>query len=93
MSALNFPPVEIAASRIDAILEFDRTADLERITTPTMVLCAKDDILTPLYFSQDLARMIPGAQLVELERGGHCASETNTSDFDKAVLGFIGRHS
>lgn len=93
VSALNFPPVEIAASRIDAILEFDRTADLERIKTPTMVLCAKDDILTPLYFSQDLARMIPGAQLVELERGGHCASETNTSDFDKAVLGFIGRHS
>jgi aminoacrylate hydrolase len=89
----NFPPPEIAASRIDAIVEFDRTADLGGIKTPTMVVCAKDDILTPLYFSCDLASMIPGAGLVEIERGGHCASETNTREFNEAVLGFIGQHS
>ena len=89
----NFPQPEIGASRIDAILEFDRTADLGRIKTPTMVICAKDDILTPPYFSRELARLIPRAQLVELERGGHCASETNTRDFDEAVLRFIGIHS
>jgi aminoacrylate hydrolase len=88
-----FPPAEIAAGRIDAILEFDRTADLGRIRTPTMVICAKDDILTPPYFSRELARIIPKAQLVELERGGHCASETNTREFDEAVLQFIGQHS
>jgi aminoacrylate hydrolase len=92
-SLSNFSPVEIAAGRIDAIMEFDRTAELELIRTPTMVLCAKDDILTPLYFSRELARMIPGAQLVELERGGHCVSETNPREFDEAVLGFIGRYA
>ena len=37
--------------------------------------------------------MIPAAELIELDRGGHCASETNTRAFDDAVLGFIGRHS
>jgi aminoacrylate hydrolase len=92
-SVSNFPPVEIAAGRIDAIMEFDRTSELHQIKTPTMVLCAEDDILTPLYFSRDLARMIPGAQLIELERGGHCVSETNTREFDEAVLEFIERHS
>src|SRR5215467_2846512 len=42
-----FPPAEIVASRIDAIVDFDRTADLPSIRTPTLVICAKDDILTP----------------------------------------------
>ena len=45
-----FPP-EIVASRIDAIVDFDRTADLPKIRTPTLVICAKDDILTPPYFA------------------------------------------
>lgn len=89
----NFPSPEIVASRIDAIVDFDRTDALGAIKTPTMVICAKDDILTPPYFSRELARLIPGAELVELDRGGHCASETNTPAFDRAILGFIGRHS
>lgn len=89
----NFPPSQIVASRIDAILDFDRTNALGRIRIPTLVLCAKDDILTPPYYSRELARMIPGAAFVELDRGGHCASETNTQAFDDAVLTFIDRHS
>ena len=92
LAIANFPPAEIVASRIDAIVAFNRTADLPRVSTPTMVLCAKDDILTPPYYSRELARLIPGAQYQELERGGHCASETNAAAFEAAVLEFIGRH-
>ena len=87
-----FPAPEIAASRIDAIVAFDRTAQLAKIRTPTLVICAKDDILTPPYFSRELARLIPGAELVILEKGGHCASEVALEDFNRAVLGFIARH-
>jgi pimeloyl-ACP methyl ester carboxylesterase len=36
--------------------------------------------------------MIPGSEFVELDRGGHYASETNTQAFDDAVLSFIDRH-
>ncbi len=89
----SFPPAEIVASRIDAIVDFDRTSLLGTIKTPTLVICAKDDILTPPYFSRALAQSIPGAQLIELDRGGHCASETNMTGFNEAVLGFIHRHS
>ena len=86
------PPADIVASRIDAILDFDRTADLPGITVPSMILCAKDDILTPPYFSRELARLIPGSELVVLDRGGHCASEVDTLAFNTAVLDFIARH-
>ena len=87
-----FPPAEIVASRIDAIVAFDRTADLPNIRVPTLVVCARDDILTPPYFSRELAQKIPGAELAELERGGHCASEVDPPAFNHAVLGFIARH-
>lgn len=85
-----FPPPEVVASRIDAIVAFDRTAELARIAAPTLVLCAKDDAITPAYFSEELARKIPGAKLVLLPQGGHCASETVLEEFNRAVLGFLG---
>jgi len=88
-----FPVPEIATSRIDAILEFDGTADLGRIAAPTLVICAKDDMVTPAHFSRELAAKIAQAELVLLERGGHCASETSQSEYDAAVLEFIGRHA
>ena len=85
----SFPAPEIVASRIDAIVAFDRTADLPRIKTRTLVLCARDDIVTPFYFSEELARAIPGAQLKAFEKGGHCASETMLEDFNRVVLDFL----
>jgi aminoacrylate hydrolase len=85
----NFPAAEIVASRIDAIVAFDRTADLARIRTPTLVLCARDDFLTPPYFAEELARLVPGAELKLLDRGGHCASETMPEEFNAAVLKFL----
>jgi aminoacrylate hydrolase len=87
-----FPSANIVASRIDAIVDFDRTHDLAQIGVPTLVICAKDDILTPPYFSRDLARAIPGAELVLLERGGHCASEVCSDAFNAAVLSFISQN-
>ncbi len=88
-----FPATEIAASRIDAILEFDSTADIGRITIPALVICAKDDMVTPPHFSREIAAKITQAELVLLERGGHCASETSRSEYNAAVLEFIGRHA
>lgn len=84
-----FPPPEVVASRIDAIVAFDRSSELGRIKTPTLVLCAKDDFITPAYFSEELARKIPGAQLVILPEGGHCASETALEAFNRSVLQFL----
>ena len=88
--AAALPPAEISASRIDGILRFDRRSELGKITAPTMVICATDDYLTPFYFSEELARAIPGAKLVALPRGGHAASQTVPGEFDAKVLGFLG---
>ncbi|HVL58158.1 MAG TPA: alpha/beta fold hydrolase, partial [Burkholderiaceae bacterium] len=83
------PDADVMASRIDAILAFDRSADLGAIRTPTLVICARDDNLTPLYFSQSLAKSIPGAQLAVLGRGGHAVSRTRPAQFNRLVREFI----
>lgn len=88
----SFPPAEIAASRLDAGLAFNRTAELGRIQTPTLVICAKDDGLTPAYFSEQLAKMIPTAKLVLLERGGHASAQTIPDEFNQFTLSFLLDH-
>ena len=40
-----FAPTEIVLNRIDAMLAFDRTSELGRIKTPTLVIGAEDDIV------------------------------------------------
>ena len=87
----NFPSVEIADARIDAVLTFDRTEHLSSIRTPTLVLCASDDILTPPYYSEELARRIPNAELALLEKGGHACSQTTPARFNEVVLSFLLR--
>lgn len=84
-------PAEILAARIEAILAFDRTAQLSQIRVPTLVLCAKDDILTPPHFSEALARHIPGAELAWMEQGGHGCSQVLPAEFNATVLAFLDR--
>jgi len=88
-----FPPTEIAASRIDAILAFDRTESLSRIKTPTLVIGAEDDIVTPSYFSEELARLIPGAEIKIFPRGGHAFTQVRVREYSQAVLPFLEAHT
>jgi len=88
-----FPPTEIAASRIDAILAFDRTAQLARIKTPTLVVGAEDDLITPAYFSEELARLIPGAEIKIFPRGGHAFTQVRPREYSQAVLPFLASHT
>lgn len=77
------------ASRLDAILAFDARPFYARITCPTLVLGARDDLVMPLWFAQEAARAIAGARLVTFDGGGHLFPETRTADFLKEVVGFL----
>lgn len=83
------PPVEVMASRIDAIVAFDRRARLGEIRTPTLVIVAADDTITPRFYSDELAERIPGAKLVVLEGGGHFAPQIMPEPYNAAVGAFL----
>lgn len=91
MTRETFPTTTIAASRCQAVIDFDRTRELDKIAAPTLVVCACDDFLTPFYYSEELARRIKGARLVALEKGGHCVSQVDPEAFDRPVLDFLAR--
>jgi len=86
------PSAEIITSRMQAVLDFDREAQLPRIKQPTLVVCARDDIITPPHYSEALAARIPGATLAWLERGGHGASDAEPEAFNRVVLDFLAKH-
>ena len=50
---------------------YDARPDLPRVSNPTLVLCGREDVLTPPAQSEEIASLIPGATLSLLERGGH----------------------
>jgi pimeloyl-ACP methyl ester carboxylesterase len=51
----------------------DSRADLGRISCPTLVLCGREDALTPPALHEEMAAAIPDATLVVLPRCGHLA--------------------
>jgi aminoacrylate hydrolase len=83
------PPVEVSIGRINALLQFDRRADLKRIATPTLVIASDNDYITPSYYAQALAREIRGSRLEIVNGGGHSISKTRPELFNRLVLEFL----
>lgn len=52
-------------------MSWDTHYPLEQITAPTLVIHALDDQVVPFSHAQHAATSIPGAQLIELQQGGH----------------------
>jgi pimeloyl-ACP methyl ester carboxylesterase len=50
---------------------YDSRPGLPSVKTPTLVLVGAEDVLTPVDQSIEMARLIPGAALKVLPRGGH----------------------
>ena len=82
-------PIEVMTSRIDAIVRHDRRARLGEIRIPTLVIVAQDDMITPRFYSDELASRVPGAKLVVLDGGGHFAPVAAADAYNRAVGGFL----
>ncbi|MCA9830168.1 MAG: alpha/beta fold hydrolase [Dehalococcoidia bacterium] len=77
--------------QLDATMDHDTFDRLQRIAAPTLVLVGGEDVLTPPFESAEIARLIPGAELRILPRGGHGFSAEYPDDFNRAVREFLAR--
>lgn len=82
-------PVEVSVGRIDALLKFDRRAGLASIKAPTLVMGSEGDFITPSYFSEALAKAIPGAKLILHKGGGHSFTITRAEQFNRDLMAFL----
>ena len=66
---------DVFARQQDAIIERpDSRGDLALIAVPTLVVCGRDDAVTPLEVNQEMATGIAGAEIVVVDDCGHLAT-------------------
>lgn len=81
---------EIFAAQIRALLARpDRTALLERIDVPTLVLCGHDDAWSPLDRHRALAERIPRSVLVDIPASGHMCTMERPEEVSAALLAWL----
>ena len=66
---------EVLVRQTRAIVErADSRGDLAGVTQPTLVLCGRQDVITPLDAHEEMAALLPRARLVVLEDCGHLST-------------------
>jgi 3-oxoadipate enol-lactonase len=103
--AANQPALDLARERyealdFDALLELflcfsrlDITADLHRITAPTLVVAGELDALKSRKYADLIAREIPGAEYALIPLAGHAAMWEQAGVFNSLILGFLAKHN
>ena len=64
---------------------------LTRIEVPTLVLCGRQDALTPLRCHEEMHREIPAAELVVLEDCGHLPPMERPREVNAALRAWLAR--
>jgi 3-oxoadipate enol-lactonase len=78
---------------LEASVAQDRSAPIEQIRVPTLVIAGNEDTVYPPELAVDMAKRIPGAELALFERTGHLANLEDPERFNKTVFDFISRHN
>jgi proline iminopeptidase len=80
-------PSELAAG--GKLAAWDRTADLGKISVPTLVIGAKYDTMDPAHMEM-MARKIPKGRYLFCPRGSHLAMYDDQKVYVEGVIKFIG---
>ncbi|MBU7583014.1 MAG: alpha/beta hydrolase [Nostoc sp. TH1S01] len=74
-----------------AVINHDTADRIYNIHSPTLVMVGKQDILTPVAFSEQLVQNIPQAELQVIEHGGHGFLIESTEIVAQAILNFLAK--
>lgn len=67
----------------------DNRADLERVTTPTLVLQCAEDVIAPQAVGEYVHRQISGSELVLMQATGHCPNLSAPEETIAAIRDFL----
>jgi 3-oxoadipate enol-lactonase len=74
---------------LQALMGFDRKADLPRIHVPTLLIAGEFDKNAPPAVMKKMAEHIPRSNYVELHGVGHLHNAEAPDEFEAAVLAFL----
>jgi 3-oxoadipate enol-lactonase len=86
-------PTHAFAAQVEAILgaDDDMNERLAEIRVPTLVVVGNQDILTPRGDSEELAELIPTAELVVISGAAHGLMIEHASTYNRVLLDFLRR--
>ncbi|HEX4822480.1 MAG TPA: alpha/beta fold hydrolase [Acidimicrobiales bacterium] len=86
-------PTHSFVAQVNAILDMDDALRglLHTVAVPTLVLVGSQDILTPQADAEEIAELIPGAELAVVQGGAHGFMVENFPAFNRIVLEFLAR--
>jgi 3-oxoadipate enol-lactonase len=84
-------PSHAFVAQVHAILDMDDDLrfELAQLDVPTLVLVGSQDVLTPQADSEELAELIPGAQLAVIRGAAHGFMVEAARPFNQALLRFL----
>jgi pimeloyl-ACP methyl ester carboxylesterase len=68
----------------------DSRGDLPGIACPTLVLCGREDALTPLHLHEEMAARIPGSRLRVIDECGHLSTLERPQGVTAALREWLG---
>jgi len=80
---------DLFVRQCEACLRHDTADRLREITAPTLILCGRQDQLTPPKFHRELADAIPGSRLVVIDFGAHLVMAESAVRFNQIVAQFL----
>jgi 3-oxoadipate enol-lactonase len=85
--------VDAFVAQIQAILTMEDSlrVELSGIAVPTLVLCGSQDVLTTQGDSEEIASLIPGAELAVVRGGAHLFQLEQAGTFNRTVADFLDR--
>ncbi len=67
--------------------------ELARISVPTLLIGAEEDLITPVPLMEEMRQAIPDAEFITLPKAGHGAFLERSGEFLTSVLGFLAKHA
>jgi 3-oxoadipate enol-lactonase len=80
---------EAARSLISGTLVYDLRERLPEIKASTLVMVGEEDVLTPTWYSRELAEHIPDTQMVVVPQAGHALTIERPAIVNALVLTFL----
>lgn len=80
---------EVIYNDFMACERFDIMDRVKEIRTPTLIICGKEDILTPPAYSEYLHSNIQGSRLIAIEGAGHMVILEKPDEVNRAIKDFV----
>lgn len=80
---------EVLLQDMKACDGYSGEADLERINIPTLIICGKEDVMTPVPLSMELHVKIKGSKISLIDGSGHMVQLEKSGELGRTIVLFI----